>query len=301
MYPSVFVVLPVFNRLEETKKFLCCMQRQSYSNFQVVICDDGSTDGTGEYLKSFGGNIVVVEGTGDLWWAGGINRCIEYVLAHAADDALLITINNDVDLDEGYISQKVAHSFEYPDAIIGSLCVYQNDHDVIETSGFVMNFKTCSAKSIVPHGAKRSETNYKGCVPVTHLPGKGVLVPLKVYRQIGIYDAEHLPHYHADTDFTLRAYERGIEVLVDFDSIVFSNVNLANMNSASNISLAGIARTFNSKCGVNGFPAYRNFAMNHFHGRWFQYLFVTYTKIFLGLARRYASSKLVRHEGHTSA
>ena len=292
MNPSVYVVLPVFNRLEETKKFVSCMQRQLYPNFQVVICDDGSTDGTGEYLKSLGGNIVVVEGTGDLWWAGGINRCIEYVLDHATDDALVITINNDVELEADYISQKVNRSFEYSDAVIGSLCVYQSDHDIIETSGLVMNFTTCSAKSLVALGTKRSGLDYSGCIPVTHLPGKGVLVPLKVYKQIGIYDAEQLPHYHADTDFTLRAYERGYAVLVDFDSIVYSDVNRGNLISGQDITLSSVLNTFEEKRGVNDFSAYRAFARKHFGQRAWQFLLVSYAKIFLGLSRRYFISKI---------
>jgi len=290
---SVYVVLPVFNRLEETKKFVSCMQRQSYPNYQVVICDDGSTDGTGEYLKSLGGNIVVVDGTGDLWWAGGINRCIEYVLDHATDDDLVITINNDVDLEADYISQKVNRSFEHPGAVIGSLCVYQSNHDIIETSGLVMNYKTCISKSLVKHGARRSQMSLVGCAPVTHVPGKGVLIPVIVYKRLGLYDAERLPHYHADTDFTLRAHEHGIPVFVDFESIVYSEVNVGNMNQASEITLKGIFKTFDAKRGVNGYPAYRNFALNHFRRRWIQYLFVTYMKILLGLARRYFFTKLM--------
>jgi len=51
--------------------------------------------------------------------------------------------------------------------------------------------------------------------------------------------------------------------------------------------------TFDAKRGVNGFPAYKNFALNHFQSRWLQYLFVTYMKILLGLTRRYFVSKLV--------
>lgn len=291
MKPFVYVVVPVFNRLLTTMRFMESMQRQSYPNFQVVICDDGSTDGTGEYLKSLEGQVIVVQGTGDLWWSGGINRCVEYVLEHAPEDALVITLNDDVDLGADYISQKVKRSFERPGAIIGSLCVYQTDHDVIETSGLLMNFKTCMAKPLVVQGAKRSHINFQGCVSVTHLPGKGVLVPLNVYRQIGLYDAKRLPHYHADTDFTLRAYERGIEVLVDFDSIVMSEVNVANMGVSSAITLRGIAKTFDAKKGVNGFPAYKNFALSHFPNRWLQYLCVTYIKILLGLTRRYFVSK----------
>lgn len=292
MPPTVFVALPVFNRLEETKKFIACIRKQSYPNIQVVICDDASSDGTGEYLRCNAPEVVVLEGTGDLWWAGGINKCIDYVLGHARDEDLVVTTNNDVVFDTDYISQKVARSNEFPGTIIGSVCVYQSAPDIIETSGFIMNYKRCSSKPLLQHGTLRSGIKYKGYTPVTHLPGKGVLVPVNVYKAIGIYDAKGLPHYHADTDFTLRASESGIPVFVDFDSIIYSNVNTDNMNKASDITLSGIVKTFDSKSGVNSWTAYKRMAHNHFRGHEGKYLFVTYCKIVGGLILRYTKSKL---------
>ena len=291
--PVVYVVFPVFNRLKETIQFLECMSKQDYARVKTVICDDGSTDGTGDFLREQG-NVVTVQGTGDLWWAGGINRCVEYVLKEAGENDLVLTINNDVTIGVDYISQKVYRSIELQDSIIGSICVYQSDHNVIETSGEVMNYATCRSKSLVKHGTKRSEISLHGCVPATHVPGKGVLIPVKVFRELGLYDSRGLPHYHADSDFTLRAHEHGIPVYVDFDSIVYSDVNIGNMNQASKITLKGIIRTFDSKRGVNSFPAYLGFARNHFKGRVFRYLFVNYTMIILGLCRRYLYSRFQR-------
>ncbi len=289
--PHVFVVLPVFNRLDTTRSFVECIRRQNYPGIRTVICDDGSTDGTGAFLREQA-DLVTVQGTGDLWWAGGINLCLEHVLEHASDDDLVLTINNDVTLEPDYVSQKVQRSKEFPGSIIGSLCVYRNNHDLIETSGQVMNYATCRSKSLVKHGTKRSEVSMHGCVPVTHVPGKGVLIPVKVFRELGLYDSNGLPHYHADTDFTLKAHEKGIPVYVDFDSIVYSDVNMGNMNQASRITLRGIIRTFDSKRGVNSFPAYLGFARNHFPNRKFRYLFVTYGAIVLGLCHRYIVSRL---------
>ncbi len=291
MHPRVFVALPVFNRLNETRKFIECLRKQTYQEIQIVICDDGSTDGTNEYLNSISSklNVHVIPGTGDLWWTGGINRCIKYILNICSDSDFVLTINNDVVLDADYIEQKIHRAAELPGTIIGSVCVYQENPEIIETSGLIMNYFTCSSHNIARQGELISD--YNGYVKATHLPGKGVLIPATVYRKIGLYDEDNFPHYHADTDFVLSAHEAGIPVIVDFESIVYSDVNTKNMNVASNISLSGIVSTFDRRSGVNSFTAYRNFAIKHFGWRAVQFLIVNYVKIIFGLSKRYLRSK----------
>ena len=294
--PMVFVALPVFNRLEETKKFIGCIREQTYPNIQVVICDDGSTDGTGDYLRRSAPEVIVIDGTGDLWWTGGINRCIEYILSVCAEEDLVITINNDVQLKPDYVTQKVERSESMHGAIIGSVCVYQDEPDRIETSGLMLNRITCTTRPLVPTNGSISAIHIRGCVPATNLPAKGVLVPVEVYRKIGIYDFDNFPHYHADTDFTLRAVEQGIPVVVDFDSVVYSDVNRDNLISGDDITLSNIMKTFDKQSGVNNFLAYRAFARKHFGVRAWQYLLVNYSKIFLGLLRRYLMAKVSAFE-----
>jgi len=46
------VILPTYNNLEELKLCLKGFSEQSFSNFKVIICIDGSTDGTIEYLQT---------------------------------------------------------------------------------------------------------------------------------------------------------------------------------------------------------------------------------------------------------
>mgnify|MGYP004446782765 CR=1 FL=1 len=45
------VVVSTYNRLKHLKKSLHCYERQTYKNFEVVVTDDGSSDGTREYIE----------------------------------------------------------------------------------------------------------------------------------------------------------------------------------------------------------------------------------------------------------
>ena len=46
------VVIPTYNRINNLKKALESVLNQTYQNFQVVIIDDGSQDGTEAYIYS---------------------------------------------------------------------------------------------------------------------------------------------------------------------------------------------------------------------------------------------------------
>lgn len=50
--PLVTVYMPTKNRLELLKKAVNSVYMQTYSNIELIICNDGSTDNTEQYLKS---------------------------------------------------------------------------------------------------------------------------------------------------------------------------------------------------------------------------------------------------------
>lgn len=49
--PFISVIIPTFNRLELLKETLDSVRKQTYRDFEIVVVNDGSTDGTGEWLK----------------------------------------------------------------------------------------------------------------------------------------------------------------------------------------------------------------------------------------------------------
>jgi glycosyltransferase involved in cell wall biosynthesis len=51
------VVIPTYNRRGRLEKCLASLSAQTYRNFEVLICDDGSTDDTAELVRSFTGKI----------------------------------------------------------------------------------------------------------------------------------------------------------------------------------------------------------------------------------------------------
>ena len=58
--PSFSVIIPAFNRREFLERTLPSVRAQSYTDYEVIVVDDGSTDGTREWLASQSGRVRVL-------------------------------------------------------------------------------------------------------------------------------------------------------------------------------------------------------------------------------------------------
>jgi len=60
MHPKISVLIPCFNAVAWIEEAIQSALRQNYPNVEVVVVDDGSTDGSSEVIRSFGAAIVSV-------------------------------------------------------------------------------------------------------------------------------------------------------------------------------------------------------------------------------------------------
>jgi GT2 family glycosyltransferase len=96
------IILTCFNRKEKTIK---CMQSIAENNHKLdmmfIVVDDLSTDGTPDEIKRLFPNAVVVTGTGNLFWNGGMHLGMEYALDNCKSADYYVLINDDVNFDAG--------------------------------------------------------------------------------------------------------------------------------------------------------------------------------------------------------
>lgn len=84
------VIIPTFNRLEFLRATLESVWSQSCTDYEVIVVDDGSTDGTAEYLESLGKRIILIrqdhQGPGAARNAGGTAAQGQYLALLDSDD-----------------------------------------------------------------------------------------------------------------------------------------------------------------------------------------------------------------------
>jgi GT2 family glycosyltransferase len=225
---DIFIVIPVFNRWEQTRKCLAHLLDGSFTDFQIVVVDHGSTDGTAKGLKNEYPDIIRVAGSSDLWWTGATNLGIRTALEHGAD--LIMLLNNDCYVSRDTVEVLISHSSTKPEAIIAP--VHRNLHsgEVITKRGgtlFLLGFPTLllPGKPLYRPGTTdlRSTSLIMG--------GRGTLIPACIFEKIGLFNDVDLPHYWADHDFFLRCRKNGIHqyiaqgTLVDIDESTTSSAS----------------------------------------------------------------------------
>ena len=77
------VVIPSYNEMANLQKGVLdkvahFLAKQKYS-YEVIIVDDGSTDGTSKFIKSNYPEINIIKGPGDWWWTKSMNSLIKKV------------------------------------------------------------------------------------------------------------------------------------------------------------------------------------------------------------------------------
>ena len=223
MEATVYVVTPVFNRKTLTQRFLSCLALQSYPHVQPIIVDDGSTDGTGEMIRERFPDTVVIQGTGDLWWTGGTNAGLEHVLGVASNEDFVLIINDDLEFDRDYIDQLVTYASNNPRTLVGSVVVDIEKPDVIWDGGRITNWFTAKDR-ILYQGRPLKDFPPNHAQEVSQLTGRGMLAPVTVFKEIGLYDARHFKH-RGDTEFPVRASLRGYKQIIYYGALVKSHVD----------------------------------------------------------------------------
>lgn len=200
----IYVVIPIHNRLEETKACLRSIAKQNYKQWRVVICDDGSTDGSAKVIKKQFSKVDIVMGDGSYWWSRSVNEALAKVVTKAKEHDLVFILNNDVIFAPTVFGYLLKIAKMNPGYCIGT--TLQTDRNVYEVE---VTIDWSKYRFDVRSVTKRELTRMPDVVPADTLPCRGTLVPVSLFRQIGLFDQRQLPHYAADYDFFLRAARFG--------------------------------------------------------------------------------------------
>lgn len=219
---NLHIVIAVHNNRDITLSCLSLLSTQSYREFNMVVVDDGSDDGTAEAISKDFPAVSVIRGTGDWWWTRSMNEGIKYAMDQGATAILMM--NDDTYFEDNYIETMVKISEENPGAVIGSLDITHEEPRRIFFSG-VEKMIWWKAKGINYHnGYDLYDPAMTGLHKSECLNGRGTLVPVEVFKTIGFLDEEKLPQYASDFDFSLRASKAGIDTFISWDAINYSYV-----------------------------------------------------------------------------
>ena len=208
----IYIITPVFNRKKFTKNYLKALSKQTCKDFKVIIVDDGSTDGTSDMIELEFPEVILLKEKGDLWWAEATNIGVRYAIEHGAD--YVMTLNDDTVPLENYIEQMYLGIKQEANALLGAFAIDADSKKHV-FGGEILNWKTGKYEDLLQQIPGNDRNGLK---EVNIFPGRGLVIPTKVFKDIGFYDSKNFPQTVADLDFTCRAYHYGYKIYCNYDA-----------------------------------------------------------------------------------
>jgi GT2 family glycosyltransferase len=196
---KISVVVPVWNGRALVEKLLASLRRQTRPAAEVLVMDNGSTDGAAERARALGAQVY---GMGhNAGFAAAVNRGIE-----AAIGRWIAVVNSDVELAPDYLARllEAAESENIWFATgkvlaAGSADRIDGTWDAISRGGAVWR---------VGHG-HRDGQRFSQRRRIALAPWTAVLLRRDLFSRVGLLEAS-FESYLEDVDFGLRCAARGL-------------------------------------------------------------------------------------------
>lgn len=207
---KICILLPVHNRREITRGFVECLKAQTFTGFHLVLIDDGSADGTAGMVREAIPDVTVLRGEGDWWWAGSLQRGLEWLKENVTDrDALILFINDDVRFAPDYL----AHAVQVMAGRKGVLMLsrLRPKGGEVQESGIAADLKRLRFEV-----ASSAEA-------INCLSTRGLFIHWEDVQAIGDFHPKLLPHYLSDYEYTTRACRKGFRCETSGELVIESN------------------------------------------------------------------------------
>lgn len=213
------IIIPTYNQQALLQQCLESIFAHTPEAHEVIVVDNGSTDGTESYVRSLGNRVVYRKLERNTGFAAGINQGLR-----VARGEYLLLLNNDTVVTECWLSNLLACLLQVPDAgLVGPVTNYISGSQQIETSyGHLDDMHRFAASYNRSDPERWQETD--------RITGFCVLMKRSVFRKLGYMDEGYEIGNCEDDDFGLRVRLLGLKLIVARDTFIH-HVGSASMKT----------------------------------------------------------------------
>ena len=210
MNPKVLVLILSYNGISLLQDSISSYLKNDYDNFEVVVIDNASTDGTIEWVRENYPSVYTLRTEKDLKYSGGFNFGMEYAFNGKNADYVLIS-NNDVKADEKIISSLVSLASTSNDIGFTMGKVYYYDApDTLQTVGKKYDQVVWNGGHI--GNGEKDYGQYDKIEERAWCDDIYWLVSREVWEKTGGYDTE-FAYQGEDFDWQVRAKKLGYKIM----------------------------------------------------------------------------------------
>lgn len=198
------VIVPNWNGRHFLESCLACLHAQTFTAFETIVVDNGSTDGSVEFVRRAFPHVRVRALGENGGFAGAINRGLEW-----ARGPYVAFLNNDTEPEPAWLNELVVAMDRRRDAALAdSKIVLYDDRSRLDSCGELYS----SWGFPIPRGRTDHEEAYSHTSEVFGVCGGAMIARREVLEQVGVFD-ESFFMYYEDIDLSFRVRLAGFRCL----------------------------------------------------------------------------------------
>ena len=219
--PKVHLIVLNWNDKEISKKCLSSIEKVSYSNYEVLIVDNNSQDGSVQFFKDHFPQYDILALDKNLKYAGGNNAAVDYLKPEEED--FLVFINNDTIVSSDFLDHLVAPFLNDANCIITvPKILFAMDINKIWYAGGVVNMW----KGSIDHIGIRDfdGPKYSFVMETDYATGCCFCIKYDDFRRLKYFDTT-FDMYCEDVDLSIRAKRMNRKIVYSPKSIILHSVS----------------------------------------------------------------------------
>jgi len=219
--PKVHLIVLNWNDKEISKKCLSSIEKVSYSNYEVLIVDNNSQDGSVQFFKDHFPQYDILALDKNLKYAGGNNAAVDYLKPEEED--FLVFINNDTIVSSDFLDHLVAPFLNDANCIITvPKILFAMDINKVWYAGGVVNMW----KGSIDHIGIRDfdGPKYSFVMETDYATGCCFCIKYDDFRRLKYFDTT-FDMYCEDVDLSIRAKRMNRKIVYSPKSIILHSVS----------------------------------------------------------------------------
>ncbi len=219
MSPRLTVVIPNWNGERFLKLCLGSLRDQSFRDFETLLVDNGSTDGSLDFVAEHFPEVKTLSLGENRGFSGAVNAGI-----WASETELVALLNNDTEQDQGWLEALMHAADSHPEAgLFASKLVDFHDRRFLDGAGDAMRLSGLPYR--LGHG-ERDRGQFDAPGYVFAACAAAALYRKSLFDEVGLFD-EDFVSYCEDGDLSFRAQLAGYRCFYVPSAVVY------HMGSAS--------------------------------------------------------------------
>jgi GT2 family glycosyltransferase len=253
--PLIEVIIPNWNGKGMLEHCLSSLRQQTFSNFRVIVVDNGSSDGSIELVETTFPEIRLVQLDHNTGFSVAVNRGIEASVA-----PWLLLLNNDMEVAEACLEKLRLAVEEYPNFHLFALKM-MNFHqrqfidgagDAVFRGGVGYRIGTMEQDS---EEYRKDRESFGACAGAA-------LYSRSFFEKVGLFDADFFA-YLEDVDLNMRARRYGLRCMFIAGAYVYhigsassgSKLNPLTIRLSTRNNIHVLAKNYPLRLFVRFFPA----------------------------------------------